>query len=196
MPSCKARGISHAILGQCTEYFELRRALLTGLTRKEMEFYGENAEEMIEDEVNLLHNFGPCPREEDCILLAGHLRLVQSLLSCDGVSKVIHSFTPSIHHSQFIHSSGQGWDGPHPDPARLLPLPRLEGDVVVDGGDAEPEQGGGGAAQVRHARLAHRGLLPPGRVGARLPAEPEVHHVRHRHHASLLRPGKQEHSSR
>ena len=91
MPSCKARGISHAILGQCTEYFELRRALLTGLTRKEMEFYGENAEEMIEDEVNLLHNFGPCPMEEDCVLLAGHLRLVQSLLSCDGVSKVIRS---------------------------------------------------------------------------------------------------------
>ena len=25
--------------------------------------------------------------EEDCVLLAGHLRLVQSLLSCDGVSK-------------------------------------------------------------------------------------------------------------
>ena len=33
MPSCKARGISHAVFGQCTEYFELRRALLTGLTR-------------------------------------------------------------------------------------------------------------------------------------------------------------------
>ena len=88
MPSCKARGISHAIFGQCTEYFELRRALLTGLTRKEMEFYGENAEEMMANEVDLLHNFGPCPREEDCVLLAGHLRLVQSLLSCDGVSKV------------------------------------------------------------------------------------------------------------
>ena len=28
------------------------------------------------------------PRDEDCVLLAGHLRLVQSLLSCDGVSKV------------------------------------------------------------------------------------------------------------
>ena len=49
---------------------------------------------------------------------------------------------------------------------------------------------------MRHARLAHRGLLPPGRVGARLPAEPEAHHVRHRHHASLLRPGKEAHSSR
>ena len=23
MPSCKARGISHAVFGQCTEYFEL-----------------------------------------------------------------------------------------------------------------------------------------------------------------------------
>ena len=88
MPSCKARGISHAVFGQCTEYFELRRALLTGLTRREMEFYGENAEEMVANEVDLLHNFGPCPREEDCVLLAGHLRLVQSLLSCDGVSKV------------------------------------------------------------------------------------------------------------
>ena len=64
MPSCKARGISHAVFGQCTEYFELRRAFLTGLTRKEMEFYGESAEDMMANEVDLLHNFGPCPRDE------------------------------------------------------------------------------------------------------------------------------------
>ena len=71
MPSCKARGISHAVFGQCTEYFELRRALLTGLTRKEMEFYGENAEEMMSNEVDLLHNFGPCPRCVYFLLVRG-----------------------------------------------------------------------------------------------------------------------------
>ena len=32
-----------------------------------MEFYGENAEDMMANEVDLLHNFGPCPREEDMI---------------------------------------------------------------------------------------------------------------------------------
>ena len=29
-----------------------------------MEFYGENAEDMMANEVDLLHNFGPCPRDE------------------------------------------------------------------------------------------------------------------------------------
>lgn len=88
MPSCKARSISHTILGQCTEYFELRCSLIGGLSKRELEYFAENATDMIEDEVNFLHNFSPCPREEDCVLLAGHLGLVEALLSCEGVDKV------------------------------------------------------------------------------------------------------------
>ncbi len=88
MPSCQARGISHAILGQCSEYFDLRCALLGGLSRGELQVYSENAADMVDDEVNLLHNFSTCDKEEDCVLLAGHLKLVQALLSCEGVDKV------------------------------------------------------------------------------------------------------------
>ena len=52
----------------------------------EQEILGENARTMLEDELNFLHNYGPCSRPEDCTLLAGHLRLVEALLSADGVS--------------------------------------------------------------------------------------------------------------
>jgi hypothetical protein len=41
---------------------------------------------MLEDELTFLHSYGPCSREEDCTLLAGHLRLVEALLSAEGVS--------------------------------------------------------------------------------------------------------------
>ena len=37
MPSCKARGISHAILAQCTEYFDLRAYLLGEMSFREQE---------------------------------------------------------------------------------------------------------------------------------------------------------------
>ena len=43
-----------------------------------MEFYGENAEDMMANEVDLLHNFGPCPREDIiqfCLCYTGwHIR--------------------------------------------------------------------------------------------------------------------------
>lgn len=86
MPSCKARGTSHALLGQCTEYFELRSYLLDGLTMREQEALGENSKLLLDDELTFLHNYATCGRLEDCTLLAGHLRLVEALLSSDGVS--------------------------------------------------------------------------------------------------------------
>ena len=46
MPSCLARGISHVILGQCTEYFELRCHLLRGLSMFEQEVLGESAHQV------------------------------------------------------------------------------------------------------------------------------------------------------
>ena len=86
MPSCKARGMSHQILGQCGEYFQLRCHLLENFSLAEQEGLGENAKTMLEDELTFLHSYGPCSRQEDCTLLAGHLRLVEALLSAEGVS--------------------------------------------------------------------------------------------------------------
>ena len=88
MPSCKARGISHAILAQCTEYFDLRSYLLGDMSLREQECLGVSSKQMIEDELNFLHNYTPCHRAVDCTLLAGHLRLVEALLLCEGVDKV------------------------------------------------------------------------------------------------------------
>ena len=88
MPSCKARGISHAILAQCTEYFDLRSYLLGEMSLREQECQGVSSKQMIEDELNFLHNYTPCHRPVDCTLLAGHLRLVEALLLCEGVDKV------------------------------------------------------------------------------------------------------------
>ena len=86
MPSCKSRGTSHILLGQCSEYFEVRCYLLRGLSFTEQEILGENARTMVEDELTFLQNYVPCPRVEDCTLLAGHLKLVEALVSADGAS--------------------------------------------------------------------------------------------------------------
>ena len=113
MPSCKARGISHAILGQCTEYFELRCYLLRGLTRFEQETFDIDIKQMVEDELTFLHNFTPCNRLVDCTLIAGHLRLVEALLTCDGVDKkeVGTSLIPEILNTYLFPSSKLISDG-------------------------------------------------------------------------------------
>ena len=45
---------------------------------------------MINDEITWMLNFSPCSRIADSALMAGHIKLVKSLLSCEGVSKVIN----------------------------------------------------------------------------------------------------------
>lgn len=46
---------------------------------------------MLEDEINWLDNFVPSEhldvRETDDTLMAGHLRLIQTLLTCEGINK-------------------------------------------------------------------------------------------------------------
>ncbi len=86
MPSCKARGMSHDILGQCEAYFDLRCHLLRNLSANDQAEMEESAHSMLEDELTFLHNYAPCSRREDCTLLQGHLRLVESLLSAEGIS--------------------------------------------------------------------------------------------------------------
>ena len=44
--------------------------------------------QMIDDEISWLHNFTPCSQLVDCTLLAGHIRLVEALITCQGVDKV------------------------------------------------------------------------------------------------------------
>ena len=77
MPSCVARGISHVILSQCNEYFELRCHLLRGLSLFEQEVLGVSAPQMMEDEFNFLNNFTSCGRLADNTLIAGQWTNIQ-----------------------------------------------------------------------------------------------------------------------
>ena len=90
MPSCKARSASHQLTSQCGEYFELRCRLLQGLSLAEQELAGARAATMVEDEISWLFNFSPCSAaagDRDGVLLAGHIKLLKALLSCQGVDR-------------------------------------------------------------------------------------------------------------
>ncbi|XP_071800380.1 ubiquitin carboxyl-terminal hydrolase 24-like isoform X2 [Asterias amurensis] len=91
--SCLVRGTNQRILGQCTQYFELRCRLLEQLTIEDQRFVNINPMSMIQDEIDWLNNFEPCDVEEsslsqtDNIIIAGHLQLAKTLLTCEGVDK-------------------------------------------------------------------------------------------------------------
>uniref|UniRef100_A0A3P9KIM4 Ubiquitin carboxyl-terminal hydrolase 24 n=1 Tax=Oryzias latipes TaxID=8090 RepID=A0A3P9KIM4_ORYLA len=90
-PTSVMRGVNQ-LLSQCTEYFDLRCQLLDDLT-SEMEVLKVSAATMLEDEISWLDNFEPSwssemeTSEADNILLAGHLRLIKTLLSLCGKEK-------------------------------------------------------------------------------------------------------------
>uniref|UniRef100_H3APV7 Ubiquitin carboxyl-terminal hydrolase 24 n=1 Tax=Latimeria chalumnae TaxID=7897 RepID=H3APV7_LATCH len=92
-PTSIMRGINQRLLSQCTEYFDLRCQLLDDLTSSEMEQLNLSPASMLEDEITWLDNFEPtwtaeCETSEaDNILLAGHLRLIKTLLSLCGAEK-------------------------------------------------------------------------------------------------------------
>uniref|UniRef100_A0A8U8BN81 Ubiquitin carboxyl-terminal hydrolase 24 n=1 Tax=Geospiza parvula TaxID=87175 RepID=A0A8U8BN81_GEOPR len=92
-PTSIMRGINQRLLSQCTEYFDLRCQLLDDLTSSEMEQLKISPAAMLEDEITWLDNFEPnrtaeCETSEaDNILLAGHLRLIKTLLSLCGAEK-------------------------------------------------------------------------------------------------------------
>nr|XP_023674608.1 ubiquitin carboxyl-terminal hydrolase 24 isoform X1 [Paramormyrops kingsleyae] len=92
-PTSVMRGINQRLLSQCTEYFDLRCQLLDDLTSTEMEQLHISPAAMLEDEINWLDNFEPSWTAEletspaDNILLAGHLRLIKTLLSLCGTEK-------------------------------------------------------------------------------------------------------------
>ncbi|XP_056271460.1 ubiquitin carboxyl-terminal hydrolase 24 isoform X7 [Pseudoliparis swirei] len=92
-PTSIMRGVNQRLLSQCTEYFDLRCQLLDDLTTSEMEVLNVSAAAMLEDEISWLDNFEPSwssemeTSEADNILLAGHLRLIKTLLSLCGNEK-------------------------------------------------------------------------------------------------------------
>ncbi|XP_045440607.1 ubiquitin carboxyl-terminal hydrolase 24 isoform X7 [Pipistrellus kuhlii] len=92
-PTSIMRGINQRLLSQCMEYFDLRCQLLDDLTTSEMEQLRISPATMLEDEITWLDNFEPnrtaeCETSEaDNILLAGHLRLIKTLLSLCGAEK-------------------------------------------------------------------------------------------------------------
>ncbi|XP_068174640.1 ubiquitin carboxyl-terminal hydrolase 24 isoform X2 [Antennarius striatus] len=92
-PTSVMRGVNQRMLSQCTEYFDLRCQLLDDLTTSEMEVVKVSAATMLEDEISWLDNFEPSwssemeTSEADNILLAGHLRLIKTLLSLCGNEK-------------------------------------------------------------------------------------------------------------
>lgn len=92
-PTSIMRGVNQRLLSQCMEYFDLRCQLLDDLTTSEMEQLRISPAAMLEDEITWLDNFEPnrtadCETSEaDNILLAGHLRLIKTLLSLCGAEK-------------------------------------------------------------------------------------------------------------
>uniref|UniRef100_A0A3Q3F0U1 Ubiquitin carboxyl-terminal hydrolase 24 n=1 Tax=Labrus bergylta TaxID=56723 RepID=A0A3Q3F0U1_9LABR len=92
-PTSIMRGVNQRLLSQCTEYFDLRCQLLDDLTTSEMEVVKVSAATMLEDEISWLDNFEPSwssemeTSEADNVLLAGHLRLIKTLLSLCGNEK-------------------------------------------------------------------------------------------------------------
>ena len=74
-------------MSNCGEYLDLRCELLKNLSLDDQERLNVNAKQMIEDEINWLQMFSPCNRINDSALLAGHIKLIRSLLTCEGVSK-------------------------------------------------------------------------------------------------------------
>uniref|UniRef100_A0A672TDQ5 Ubiquitin carboxyl-terminal hydrolase 24 n=1 Tax=Sinocyclocheilus grahami TaxID=75366 RepID=A0A672TDQ5_SINGR len=94
-PTSIMRGINQRLLSQCTEYFDLRCQLLDDLTTSEMEQLQIGPAAMLEDEISWLDNFEPTwtneleTSEADNILLAGHLRLIKTLLSLCGSPSLI-----------------------------------------------------------------------------------------------------------
>uniref|UniRef100_A0A671LMJ9 Ubiquitin carboxyl-terminal hydrolase 24 n=1 Tax=Sinocyclocheilus anshuiensis TaxID=1608454 RepID=A0A671LMJ9_9TELE len=91
-PTSIMRGVNQRLLSQCTEYFDLRCQLLDDLTTSEMEQLQIGPAAMLEDEISWLDNFEPTwtneleTSEADNILLAGHLRLIKTLLSLCGIN--------------------------------------------------------------------------------------------------------------
>ena len=83
----------HRVLGQCQQYFDLRCRLLDSLTIKDQKLLQVKTASMLEDEIDWLNNFEPSDTEESSLwrtdnrVMAGHLQLAKTLLTCEGMDK-------------------------------------------------------------------------------------------------------------
>ena len=81
------------MLGQCQQYFDLRCRLLDSLTLKDQKHLQVRTASMLDDEIDWLNNFEPSDTEEsslwitDNLVMAGHLLLAKTLLTCEGMDK-------------------------------------------------------------------------------------------------------------
>ncbi|KAL5016318.1 hypothetical protein ScPMuIL_005907 [Solemya velum] len=89
--SSSTRGTSQKLLMQCSQYFDLRCKLLNKLSKADLTKFQIDVMPMLEDELAWLSNFVPSDnadlRETDNCLLAGHLKLIKTLFTCEGVDK-------------------------------------------------------------------------------------------------------------
>ncbi|KAL3868453.1 hypothetical protein ACJMK2_041259 [Sinanodonta woodiana] len=89
--STSTRGASQRLLNHCSQYFDLRCKLLEKLSVIDQRHLQVDVHSMLEDEINWLTNFVPSThhelKETDNCLLAGHLKLIRTLFTCENVNK-------------------------------------------------------------------------------------------------------------
>ncbi|XP_050400806.1 ubiquitin carboxyl-terminal hydrolase 24 isoform X1 [Patella vulgata] len=90
--SSNTRGSSQKLLTQCSQYFDLRCQLLDHLSVHQQKKLQIDVVSMLEDELGWLSNFVPSRHVElnitDNTLLAGHLKLIKTLFTCEQVNKI------------------------------------------------------------------------------------------------------------
>ncbi len=85
-----SRASTQKLIVQSKQYFNLRSALMEGMTIEEQSAYGIDLNKMLNDEVKWLIYFTPTKnlKDIDNILLSGHLGLARALLTCETANKV------------------------------------------------------------------------------------------------------------
>ncbi|ELT87807.1 hypothetical protein CAPTEDRAFT_215538 [Capitella teleta] len=89
--SSSTRGASYRLLQQCSQYFDLLCRLIGHLTVGMQKKLLLDIPRMLEDELDWLAAFVPSENTEaqevDNLVIGGHLRLIKTLVTCEGVDK-------------------------------------------------------------------------------------------------------------
>ncbi|EDO44319.1 predicted protein, partial [Nematostella vectensis] len=87
-PNRFVRGKNHRLQKNCTQFFDLLCRLMDYLTVTEQRLMKVNPTKMLENEIQWLLNFESSSNlDNGPPLLAGHLRFLRTLLTCEGVDK-------------------------------------------------------------------------------------------------------------
>jgi len=92
--SSGSRGINQKILSQSIEYFDLRCQLTENLSTQMQQLLHIDAKQLLNDEHDWLSSYTVSTvsnelRTIDNILFIGHLRFIRTLLTCEGINKVL-----------------------------------------------------------------------------------------------------------